>query len=280
MHPNCLHYVVTEQPSVVYGNYFFATSAIQQTVVGWVHTRMLGMLITNVELVETQRILVRLMCVWALMIRCHPENCPDWPHIPQFETREGFLDILALGNLLIFMQSLADESDRGTIDLKLGVAAYTELMIWLDAHVAMQDLEGVPSRFSAAHVAFRLSAQQFGQALLGHQKFLRKNLKYYHDVPKQYRVKIRHFEPDIAKSYKEVFQDTLPPSVPGEPGDLDLIWAPPFEVKKWTGKLLLSRGFSTNMTADLPYGTTIYTAEPTHKRPVEDEQLTSSKRAK
>lgn len=52
---------------------------------------------------------------------------------------------MALGNLLIFMQSLADELDRGTIDLKLGVAAYTELMIWLDGHVAVQDLEGVPS---------------------------------------------------------------------------------------------------------------------------------------
>ncbi len=172
MRPNCLHYVLTEQPSIVYGNYFFACSAIQQTVLGWVHTRMLGMLVTNVELVETRRILVCMMCVWARMIQVRYKDNRDRPHVPMVETRDGFLDVLALGNLLIFMQCLTHESERDSLELKLRVAAYTDLMIWLDCHIALENLEGTSSHFSAARIAFRRSAKHFGLALLRYQKFL------------------------------------------------------------------------------------------------------------
>ncbi len=236
MRPNCLHYVLTEQPSIVYGNYFFACSAIQQTVLGWVHTRMLGMLVTNVELVETRRILVRMMCVWARMIQVRYKDNRDRPHVPMVETRDGFLDVLALGNLLIFMQCLTHESERDSLELKLGVAAYTDLMIWLDCHITLENLEGTSSHFSAAQIAFRRSAKHFGLALLGYQKFLRKNPKFYGNVPKRYRVRICHLGPDIRKVYEEIFEETFETSGPTQPGELDLLWTPTFGLRKWTGE--------------------------------------------
>ncbi len=241
MRPNCLHYVLTEQPSIVYGNYFFACSAIQQTVLGWVHTHMLGMLVTNVELVETRRILVRMMCVWAHMIQVRHKDKRDRPHVPMVETRDGFLDILALGNLLIFMQCFTYESEQDSLELKLGVAAYTNLMIWLDCNIALESLEGTGSLFSAARIAFRRSAEHFGLALLGYQKYLRKNPKFYGNVPKRYRLRICHLEPDICKVYEEVFQETLVTSAPSQPGELNLLWAPTFGIKKWEGGYFTNR---------------------------------------
>ncbi|KAK0431481.1 hypothetical protein EV421DRAFT_1743082 [Armillaria borealis] len=89
MGPNCLHHVITEQANVAYGNYFFASIAIQQTVVGW-----------------------------------QEEDQWDLPHIPQIDTRDGFLGIVALGNLLIFMQSFKSESERVFIELKQPAIRY------------------------------------------------------------------------------------------------------------------------------------------------------------
>ncbi|PBK98512.1 hypothetical protein ARMGADRAFT_1026502 [Armillaria gallica] len=67
--PNTLHYVITEQPSIVYHSNIFASSTIQSTVMGWTHSRILGTLVGYSPTIETQAILVRMMCVWARQIQ-------------------------------------------------------------------------------------------------------------------------------------------------------------------------------------------------------------------
>ncbi|KAK0445274.1 uncharacterized protein EV420DRAFT_1648412 [Desarmillaria tabescens] len=104
MHPNTHHAVVTLENSIVKGHHFYSTVTLSKTVLGWVHTCMLGYTITNILHVELQEVLLRMMCYFGAVISDQgPENHDT--DIPTM-TRDGPLDFIALGNLCLFAPAL------------------------------------------------------------------------------------------------------------------------------------------------------------------------------
>ncbi len=65
MKANTYHYVVTLNHSVCYGGHFLSTASLQKTLIGYVHTAMLGYCITNTLHPEVKRLLFRIMINWG-----------------------------------------------------------------------------------------------------------------------------------------------------------------------------------------------------------------------
>ncbi|SJL06229.1 uncharacterized protein ARMOST_09565 [Armillaria ostoyae] len=210
MRPNCLHYVISDRHSIAYGQHFYSAHCIRETVVGWVHTRLLGGLITNEEHRDMRRLLVRLMCVWSRRI-CEGKR---------IATRDGFLDVVAVGNLLIFGHALALRGDTDNLEVKMGVAVYCALMKWMDSTLVLEDLTGLSCQFTAARYVLREAARRFGKALLA------------------YRDAIRHSKETFKQAFMDAFRENLELDVregmgEGEEERLDLLWAPDFAVLHW-----------------------------------------------
>ncbi|PBK68629.1 hypothetical protein ARMSODRAFT_976013 [Armillaria solidipes] len=71
MRPNTHHAVITLENCIVSGQHFYVSSCIEDTVVGFVHTRMWDFFITNVLHDELRPLLLRMMCYFAQVI-CGP----------------------------------------------------------------------------------------------------------------------------------------------------------------------------------------------------------------
>jgi hypothetical protein len=100
MQPNTFHYVVTLENSVTIGRHFYCASTISQTVIGVIHTFLMGHGITNVEHNNAlQTVLRRQMGAWYMRFNESSYSYDDH-HTPNFSTPEGLHDLMALGNLL------------------------------------------------------------------------------------------------------------------------------------------------------------------------------------
>ncbi|KAK0474221.1 hypothetical protein IW261DRAFT_1423093 [Armillaria novae-zelandiae] len=163
--PNTLHAVATESNSLVWGQHFFPASAIRSVIMGWVHTAFLSWAITNVEHKDMRVLLLRLMAYWKKVITAGGNIEEHDGHVPDIETREGLLDVCALGNLLIYLPALSGRKDLYWDDLRFAFSQYWELVSWANEHLVLTGLNGREDVYEI-HVVVKLSAQQFGQALL------------------------------------------------------------------------------------------------------------------
>ncbi|KAK0439092.1 uncharacterized protein EV420DRAFT_1584837 [Desarmillaria tabescens] len=105
MKPNAYHYVVTLEHSITYGGHFIAMQNIRNTLIGYVHTAMLTYSITNTLHPEVKRLLFRIMINWGWHGTDFDTVSSD-PHIPDWSTREGLLNVIALGNVILFAEAL------------------------------------------------------------------------------------------------------------------------------------------------------------------------------
>ncbi len=186
------------------------------------------------------------MCVWALMISQQKEDQRDLPHIPQIDTPDGFLDILALGKLLIFMQSIIRGRFHQT-KARCCCLCWPYDLAWLQFH-SRRCRWHIPTIF-CSRVAFCWSTRHFGYALLVYQKSVLTHMSFYRTVSKRYSLRVPYFESAIPHVYKEVFQDDLDIDSTDQPDELGLIWDPQFSVNfegllrwvafAWKGFLLM-----------------------------------------
>ncbi|KAK0474274.1 hypothetical protein IW261DRAFT_1423148 [Armillaria novae-zelandiae] len=163
--PNTLHAVATESNSLVWGQHFFPASAICSVIMGWVHTAFLSWAITNVEHKDMRVLLLCLMAYWKKVITAGGNIEEHDGHVPDIEMREGLLDVCALGNLLIYLPALSGQKDLYWDDLRFAFSQYWELVSWANEHLVLTSLNGREDVYEI-HVVVKLSAQQFGQALL------------------------------------------------------------------------------------------------------------------
>jgi hypothetical protein len=100
MKPNTFHYVVTLENSVTIGRHFYCASTILQSVIGIVHTFLMGSGITNVSHQDVlQSVLRRLMGMWCMRYGESSYSFDDH-HTPDVSTPIGLQDMMALGNAM------------------------------------------------------------------------------------------------------------------------------------------------------------------------------------
>jgi len=69
MKPHTPHYVVSLEPSIVWGRHFYASSTIRASVIGIVQTFVMGLAVTNALHDNTRTLLRRLMVMWSDFMR-------------------------------------------------------------------------------------------------------------------------------------------------------------------------------------------------------------------
>ncbi|KAK0429602.1 hypothetical protein EV421DRAFT_1914393 [Armillaria borealis] len=175
--PNTLHTVVTETNSLVFGQHFFPASAIRSVVMGWIHMAFLSFVITNIEHWDMRVLLLRMMAYWKKVITEEEDLAVHEGHVPDISTHDGFLDLCALGNLLIYLPAFSGRKDRHWNDLQFTVAQYWEVASWANKHLALTGLHESGEVYEA-HVAFKLSALQFGQALIDYHEAVKQSHLY------------------------------------------------------------------------------------------------------
>ncbi|KAK0197707.1 hypothetical protein F5146DRAFT_995339 [Armillaria mellea] len=129
MKPNILHYVLTLEHSVAYGGHFIPRTGIKAVIIGYVHTAFLTYSITNTLHPEINRLLFRMLLNWCFHGTKFKQNSTD-PHIPNWTERNALLDIISLGNLVLYACAL-----EGIRDLESDQPALLKWMTARDAYV-------------------------------------------------------------------------------------------------------------------------------------------------
>ncbi|KAK0459917.1 hypothetical protein IW261DRAFT_1578114 [Armillaria novae-zelandiae] len=109
-------------------------------------------------------------------------------HVPDIETREGLLDVCALGNLLIYLPALSGRKDLYWDDLRFAFSQYWELVSWANEHL--------------------LSAQQFGQALLDYNVSV-EDCPLYEALDSEDRFHRTWFRSDVMSAFDQTFGNEL-----------------------------------------------------------------------
>ncbi len=66
---------------------------------------------------------------------------------------------------MIFLNALVSLKDKSDIEKKLGIAAYMDLMQWINYYCIIKDLQSSNAQYSAAHLLFCETAYYFKSAL-------------------------------------------------------------------------------------------------------------------
>ncbi|KAK0435806.1 uncharacterized protein EV420DRAFT_1487855 [Desarmillaria tabescens] len=175
--PNTLHAVVMESNCLVFGQHFFSSSGIRSVVMGWIHMTFLCFAITNVEHRDMRVLLLRLMAYWKKVITDGEDVEDHDGHVPNITSRVGFLDICALGNLIIYLHVLSGQQDQYWNDLRFAVAQYWEIVSWANERLVLTGLNETEKVYEV-HVAFKLSVLQFGIGLLDYHDSLKGSQLY------------------------------------------------------------------------------------------------------
>ncbi|KAK0191605.1 hypothetical protein F5146DRAFT_1197893 [Armillaria mellea] len=136
VHPDMHYAVVTLENTIVKGHRFYTTSALQKSVSGWVHTSMLGYTITDDLHLEFQKVLLHMMCYFSAIILCdgRVELENHDVHVPSISTRDGLLNLIALGNLCVFSSALnhrvhdCGSNEKGKLAIAAAVVAYSSII--------------------------------------------------------------------------------------------------------------------------------------------------------
>ncbi|KAK0197650.1 hypothetical protein F5146DRAFT_995285 [Armillaria mellea] len=159
MKPNILHYVLTLEHSVAYGGHFIPRTGIKAVIIGYVHTAFLTYSITNTLHPEIKRLLFRMLLNWCFHGTKFKQNSTD-PHIPNWTEPKALLDIISLGNLVLYARAL-----EGIGDLE---SDQTVLLEWITARDAyVFGVAAFQRDFTTDGVSniFLESAKRFGASL-------------------------------------------------------------------------------------------------------------------
>ncbi|PBK94309.1 hypothetical protein ARMGADRAFT_1029448 [Armillaria gallica] len=128
------HVVITIENSIVVGEHFYACTTLSRSVAGYVHTAMLDFSITNILHLELRPLLLRMMCYFSQNI--HSKNTLA-SNIPNIYHHEGFLDLVALGNLCLFASGLNVDPEEGKHAVMVAVTAYKALLRWASRNLSL-----------------------------------------------------------------------------------------------------------------------------------------------
>ncbi|KAK0492976.1 hypothetical protein EDD18DRAFT_1357359 [Armillaria luteobubalina] len=159
MQPNVLHYVLTLEHSVAYGGHFIPSTGIKSVIIGFVHTALLTYSITNTLHPEIKRLLFRMMINWCFHGTTFRRESTD-PHVPNWMEPKGLLDVIALGNLVLYAPAL-----EATGGLEADQAALLEWVTARDAYIiAVAAFQRTFRTIGIADI-FLESAKRFGASL-------------------------------------------------------------------------------------------------------------------
>ncbi|KAK0470698.1 hypothetical protein IW261DRAFT_1572984 [Armillaria novae-zelandiae] len=140
MHPDTHHAVLTLENSIVKGHHIYATTTLAKSVTGWIHTCMLEYRIANVLHPELHKLLLRIMCHFYRVMTNDDDKGFHYLEIPEM-SRNGLLDIIALGNLCIFSSALLPCIEESPEQVKIAIAtatgAYLSLIRYLKARCCL-----------------------------------------------------------------------------------------------------------------------------------------------
>lgn len=158
----------------------------------------------------------------------------------------------ALGNLVIYLPAFSGRKDRHWIDLRFAVAQYWELASWANQRLALTGLHNTGEVYEA-HVAFKLSALQFGQALIDYHEAVKKS-HLYDAIDMEDRLHRTWFRMDVVKLCEDIIGDELKREQRREdrPQEDSLFWGPPFDISRVEGTIITafvpSRSHSLSQT--------------------------------
>ncbi|KAK0478119.1 hypothetical protein IW261DRAFT_1565102 [Armillaria novae-zelandiae] len=217
---NTLPTVATESNSLVWGQHFFPASAIRSVIMGWVHTAFLSWAITNVEHKDMRVLLLHLMAYWKKVITAGGNIEEHDSHVPDIETREGLLDVYLYWD-----------------DLRFAFSQYWELVSWANKHLVLTGLNGREDVYEI-HVVVKLSAQQFGQALLDYNMSV-KDCPLYEALDSEDRFHRTWFRSDVMSAFDQTFGNELRQAQRKENrhSEDSLFWDVPFGISRAKGTL-------------------------------------------
>ncbi|KAK0434398.1 uncharacterized protein EV420DRAFT_1488665 [Desarmillaria tabescens] len=176
MRPDTHHAVLTLENCIVRGGHFYSTVTLSKTVSGWVHTCMLGYRIINVVHPELHQLLLRMMCYFHTVIGEKGPETQD-TDIPSI-TRDGLLELIALGNLCIFGSALlpcilpdSTDATRPTITMAVDfglvfLAENNAVEPSIDSTILVDDKLSVYAQFLNIGDFARSSMAHFGCSLI------------------------------------------------------------------------------------------------------------------
>ncbi|CAA7258846.1 unnamed protein product [Cyclocybe aegerita] len=119
MRPNIVHSVITTGHSICHGGHFYATSTIQETACGLIHSFICCDLITNTTHHPSHLLLRRLMqFFYCGLVMEYPTDDLEKAHLPDILTMQGSLDFITvcslniLGNVLHHQTYSAPNQDE------------------------------------------------------------------------------------------------------------------------------------------------------------------------
>jgi hypothetical protein len=109
-----MHYVLTIEDSIMFGHHFFSCASSQPTAFGMIHTFVMNYAITNTLHDDLVTMLHQIMVMWHLSYNEDPFFMGQGnAHVPDIMTTSGFLDFMAIGNLLELAQVIDHWSYSG-----------------------------------------------------------------------------------------------------------------------------------------------------------------------
>ncbi|KAK0474615.1 hypothetical protein IW261DRAFT_1422904 [Armillaria novae-zelandiae] len=136
MRPDTHHAVLTLKNSIVKGHHIYATTTLAKSVMGWIHTCMLEYRIANVLHPELHELPLRIMCHFYRVMTNDDNKGFHYLEIPEM-SRNGLLNIIALGNLCIFSSALLpcieESPEQVKIVIAMATGAYLSLIRYLKA---------------------------------------------------------------------------------------------------------------------------------------------------
>jgi hypothetical protein len=174
MKPNTMHYVLTVDDSITLGRHFFPCASSQATSFGAIHTFIMNYAITNTLHDDLITMLRRIMVMWHLSYDEDPFFTGQGnPHVPDITTTSGFLDFMAIGNLLELAHVIDHRSYSGKghdyeEQAEMGVARwrYRKLQVFFAKRYVT--MVGEKSIFPMS--IFRRSLVEFAAAVIVYKK--------------------------------------------------------------------------------------------------------------
>ncbi|KAK0479777.1 hypothetical protein IW261DRAFT_1564436 [Armillaria novae-zelandiae] len=202
--PDTHHAVLTLENSIVKGHHIYATTTLAKSVTGWIHTCMLEYRIANVLHPELHELLLRIMCHFYRVMTNDDDKGFHYLEIPEM-SRNGLLDIIALGNLCIFSSALLPCIEESPEQVKIAIAtatgAYLSLIRYLKARYRLIFLSS-PENEAAAKLP-RVRSMDIGDFAVSSAAHFGRSLIYYSRMAYKLRMRL-HDDSNVLHALKSM----------------------------------------------------------------------------